>query len=212
MTSQMNLAFLQIARRAERQDDAILTKTFVDFGAVSAALSSVDHHIIFGRRGTGKTHLLTVLRKVREAEGIVAIQIDMRNLGSTGGVYADPSISVSQRATRLLVDVLAAVHGQLFDQAVANDGRIDLGAAGTALDEFFAAHGDVKVIGTTSVETTAAAESSFGAESKVGATASLSAASLTGETKSVEAGKEAVTAKKTVTGQEIHRVNFVALR
>lgn len=208
MTSKINLAFLRIAKRAERQDDTILARTFVDFGAVAAALSSVDHHIIFGRRGTGKTHLLTILRKARERDGTVAIQLDMRNLGSTGGVYADPSIPVAQRATRLLVDVLAAVHGQLLEQAVAHDGRVDLGAAGSALDEFFEAHRAVKVVGSTTVETTAAAESSFGAEAKVGATASLPAASLTGEFKAVEGGKEAVTAKKTVTGQEIHRVNF----
>lgn len=111
MTSQINLALLRIAKRAERQDDATLARTFVDFGAVVAALSSVDHHIIFGRRGTGKTHLLTVLRKGREQDGTVAMQLDMRNLGSTGGVYADPSIPVAQRATRLLIDVLAAIHG-----------------------------------------------------------------------------------------------------
>ena len=58
-----NLAFLRIAKRAERQDDDVLQKTFVDFGAVFIALSSIDHQIVFGRRGTGKTHLLTVLRQ-----------------------------------------------------------------------------------------------------------------------------------------------------
>lgn len=208
MTSPINLAFLRIAKRAERQDDSILARTFVDFGAVSAALSSVDHHIVFGRRGTGKTHLLTVLRKARQENGTVAIQLDMRNLGSTGGVYADPSIPIAQRATRLLVDVLAAIHGQLFEQAVANDGRVDLGVAGSALDELFAAHSAVKVVGSTTIETTATAESSFGAEAKVGASASVSAISILGEAKTSEGGKEAVTAKKTVAGQEIHRVNF----
>ncbi len=208
MTSQINLAFLRIAKRAERQDDVTLAKTFVDFGTLVAALSSKDHHIIFGRRGTGKTHLLTVLRKGQEDEGTVAIQLDMRNLGSTGGVYADPSIPVPQRATRLLVDVLATIHGQLFDQAIANDGHLDLGAVGAALDEFFDAHSAVKVVGATNIEISAAAENSLSAEAKVGVMASLSAASLTGGVKSVEGGKEAVTAKKTVIGQEVHRVNF----
>jgi len=208
VTSQINLALLRIAKRAERQDDATLARTFVDFGAVVAALSSVDHHIIFGRRGTGKTHLLTVLRKGREQDGTVAMQLDMRNLGSTGGVYADPSIPVAQRATRLLIDVLAAIHGQLFEQAVANEGRVDLGVAGPALDEFFEAHRAVKVVGTTTVETMTAAESSYGAEAKVGATVSLSAANLVGEFKATDGGKDAVTAKKTVMGQEILRVNF----
>ena len=82
MTSPNNLAFLRIAKRAERHDDATLARTFVDFGAVMAVLSSLDHHVIFGRRGTGKTHLLTVLRKNREDEGVVGVQLDMRNLGS----------------------------------------------------------------------------------------------------------------------------------
>lgn len=208
MTSQINRAFLRIARRADRQDDAILARTFVDFGAVIAALSAVDHHIIFGRRGTGKTHLLTVLRTAREREGTVALQLDMRNLGSTGGVYADPSIPMAQRATRLLIDVLAAIHAQLFEQAVVSDGRLDLGAVGAALDEFLEAHRTVKVVGTTTIETMAAAETSFGAESKVTASTSLTNVSLSAGLTAANGGKEAVTAKKTVTGQEVHRVNF----
>lgn len=208
MTSAINLAFLRIAKRAERQDDATLYRTFVDFGAVTAALSSVDHQIIFGRRGTGKTHLLTVLRKSREKDGTVAIQLDMRNLGSTGGVYADPTIPVSQRATRLLIDVLAAVHGQLIDQAISAEGSIDLGAVGPALDDFFEAHRSVKVIGSTTVETTASAESSYSAEAKLGFSASLAAATIAGEAKTADNGKESVTAKKIIVGQEIHRVNF----
>jgi hypothetical protein len=208
MTSPLNLAFLRIAKRAERQDDATLARTFVDFGAVMAALSAVDHQIIYGRRGTGKTHLLTVLRKAREQDGTVGVQLDMRNLGSTGGIYADPSISISQRATRLLIDVLAAVHGQLLEQAVANDSHINLGTAGPALDEYFDAHRSVKVVGPTTVETSAAAENSYNAEAKVGFATSLTGASLSGEGKTADSGKEAVAAKKTVVGHEVHRVNF----
>jgi hypothetical protein len=113
-----NLAFLRIAKRAERQDDDVLRKTFVDFGSVLHVLSSVDHQVIYGRRGTGKTHLLTVIRQSRKSQGEIAIQLDMRNLGSVGGIYADPSIPLPQRATRLLVDVLAAIHGLLFEQAI----------------------------------------------------------------------------------------------
>lgn len=76
-----NLAFLRIAKRAERQDDEVLRKTFVDFGSVLTTLSSIDHQIIFGRRGTGKTHLLTVIRQSKESSKEIAIQLDMRNLG-----------------------------------------------------------------------------------------------------------------------------------
>lgn len=160
-----NLAFLRIAKRAERQDDEVLQRTFVDFGSVFTALSSIDHQIVFGRRGTGKTHLLSVLRQAKQANGELAIQLDMRNLGSAGGVYADPSIPITQRATRLLVDVLAAIHGQLLEQAVEHDGPINLGVAGSALDEFFDAHSAVKVVGTTILEATASAETAGSAES-----------------------------------------------
>ena len=208
MTSRLNLAFMRIAKRAENQDDEILSKTFVDFGSVTAALSSRDHHIIFGRRGTGKTHLLTVLRKERERDGIVSVQLDMRTIGSAGGIYADRSIPTQQRATRLLIDVLAAIHGQLFEQAIASDGLVDLGTIGVLLDQFLAAHLDVKVVGTTTVETSATAENSFNAEAKVGASAALTKISMTAEAKIAEGGKEAVAAKKTISGQEIYRVNF----
>ena len=203
-----NLAFLRIAKRAERQDDEVLQKTFVDFGSVFTALSSVDHQIVFGRRGTGKTHLLTVLRQTKRASGELAIQIDMRNLGSAGGLYADPSIPLTQRATRLLVDVLAAIHGSLFEQAVEHDGPINLGVTGNALDELFAAHSVVKVVGTTVVEATASAENASIAESKLVFAASMPAPSLSGEARLSASEREAVSAKKTVSGLEVHRVNF----
>lgn len=203
-----NLAFLRIAKRAERQDDEVLQKTFVDFGSVFTALSSIDHQIVFGRRGTGKTHLLSVLRQAKQANGELAVQLDMRNLGSAGGVYADPSIPIAQRATRLLVDVLAAIHGRLLEQAVEHDGPVNLGVAGNALDELFEAHSAVRVIGTTSVETNASAESAGTAESKLGFAASTSTASLLLDAKLSESDRQAVSAKKTITGNEAHRVNF----
>lgn len=203
-----NLAFLRIAKRAERQDDEVLQKTFVDFGSVLTALSSIDHQIVFGRRGTGKTHLLSVLRQAKHARGELAIQLDMRNLGSAGGLYADPSIPIAQRATRLLVDVLAAIHGRLFEQAVEHDGPVNLGVIGNALDELFEAHSAVRVVGATTVEIAASAESAGNAESKIGIAASTPTVSLSAEVKLSESERQAVSAKKTVTGLERHRVNF----
>ena len=203
-----NLAFLRIAKRAERQDDDVLRNTFVDFGSALTTLTTIDHQIIFGRRGTGKTHLLTVIRQARELAGDISIQIDMRNLGSAGGIYADSSIPLTQRATRLLIDVLAAIHGHLFEQAIANDGKVNLGTVGSALDDLFDCHTSIKVIGETTVETIASAETAGCAESKLGFTASLTSASLTGEIKANESSKDSVSAKKIIKGQEIHRVNF----
>lgn len=202
-----NLAFLRIAKRAERQDDSVLQKTFVDFGSVLTVISSVDHQIVFGRRGTGKTHLLSVLRQLRRAAGEIAIQIDMRNLGSAGGVYADPLIPLPQRATRLLVDLLATVHGALLEQAVENDALVNLGVTGPVLDDLFDAHRDVKVVGTTSIESFTSAESSAMAEAKLGVVGSMKP-SATAEISSADRAREQVTSKKVVSGHELPRLNF----
>jgi hypothetical protein len=203
-----NLAFLRIVKRAERQDDAVLQKTFVDFGSIFTVLSSIDHQIVFGRRGTGKTHLLSVLRQAKQAKGELAIQLDMRNLGSAGGIYADPSIPITQRATRLLVDVLAIIHSRLFEQAVEHDGLVNLGVTGNALDEFFDAHSSVRVVGTTVLETVTSAENASSAGASLGFSTSFKKTSLSGEMKHEESAREAVSAKKTMTGPEVHRVNF----
>lgn len=202
-----NLAFLRIAKRAERQEDDVLTKTFVDFGSVLTVISAVDHQLIYGRRGTGKTHLLTVLRQHRKAKGEIVVQLDMRNLGSAGGIYSDGTIPLQQRATRLLIDVLAAIHERLFEQAIENDALINLGVTGGFLDELFAAHSAVKVVGSTTVEAQTSSETVGGAEARLGFGAS-SAPSISGEMKTTAMEKAAVTAKKIVAGQEVSRVNF----
>lgn len=202
-----NLAFLRIAKRAERQEDDVLTKTFVDFGSVLTVISAVDHQLIYGRRGTGKTHLLTVLKQHKRAKGEIVVQLDMRNLGSAGGIYSDGTIPIQQRATRLLVDVMAAIHERLYEQAVENDTLINLGITGTFLDELFQAHSAVKVVGSTTFEVSTSSELATGAGAGLGFNAS-SSVSVSGEIKTSKSGKEAVSAKRTFAGHEVSRVNF----
>jgi hypothetical protein len=203
-----NLAFLRVAKRAERQDDVVLHQTFVDFGSIFTTVSSVDHQIIFGRRGTGKTHLLAVLRQARRAVGELAIQIDMRTIGSAGGIYGDPSVPVAQRATRLLIDVLAAIHAALFEQAVDNEGLVDLGLAGAALDDLFAAHTTVRVVGTTTLDEAISAERSGSAEIGGSVGFGEKGHSLNASGKLSEGGKSGASARRIVVGPEVHRVNF----
>jgi hypothetical protein len=201
-----NLAFLRIAKRAEQQDDTVLQNTFVDFGSILTVVTAVDHQIIYGRRGTGKTHLLTMVRQTRKKAGEAAIQIDMRNLGSAGGVYADPTIPLPERATRLLIDVLARIHSSLLDLAI--DGNlVDLGLLGEPLTEFFDDHAAVKVVGETTVETSATAESAGSAELKLAVTASMTP-SMTAGAGAATSSKDSVTAKKTTKGKEVFHVNF----
>jgi hypothetical protein len=104
----MNLASLKLQRRAEQGDPDVLVQTFVDVGSLFSLLSTQDHQILYGRRGTGKTHALHYLRARVEENGDVPAYIDLRSIGSAGGIYGDPSVPLTERGTRLLSDVLAA--------------------------------------------------------------------------------------------------------
>ena len=129
MPSQINDTFLRFNRRAESVDPTQLVETFVDAGPLSALLSSIDHQVMYGRRGTGKTHALTYLAETKTADGDIGFLVDMRTIGSTGGLYADPSYSISERATRLLVDTLGYIHENLLRFSIENDDRLDLSQA-----------------------------------------------------------------------------------
>ncbi|MEU6645310.1 hypothetical protein ABZ863_22510 [Saccharomonospora sp. NPDC046836] len=52
--SQLNRALTKIPSRAEKRDMRELRETFVDSG-VADLLDKVDHQVLYGRRGTGKT-------------------------------------------------------------------------------------------------------------------------------------------------------------
>ena len=159
MPSNINDIFLRFNRRAETVDPTQLVDTFVDAGSLSALLSSKDHQVMYGRRGTGKTHALTYLAETKTADGDIGFLVDMRTIGSTGGLYADASISISERATRLLVDTLVYIHENLLNFAVENDDRMDLSQVGPILDRLADAASNVKVVGTTQETRTRVARS-----------------------------------------------------
>src|SRR5437660_953464 len=82
--------------------------------------STVDHQILYGRRGTGKTHAATYLVTEVRKRGDVALNIDLRTVGSPDGILDPASASVTQRASRLLVDLLGQVRDGL-EEAVLED-------------------------------------------------------------------------------------------
>jgi Cdc6-like AAA superfamily ATPase len=75
----INRAFIGISRRAESVDRKTLVKTFVDIGPLFTVLSSRDHQIVYGRRGTGKTHALVYLVERESAKKSAAVYIDLRS-------------------------------------------------------------------------------------------------------------------------------------
>lgn len=153
MTTAINSAFLSLSRRAERHERSYLVSTFVDVGPLFTILSNRDHQIIYGRRGTGKTHCLNYLADAVEKNNRdIAVTIDMRTIGSSGGIYSDPKIPISERATRLLIDTLTNIHDAIFSCLVKDDNSFDRSKLSPALDDFADSITQVEVIGTTERE------------------------------------------------------------
>ncbi len=152
MISKTNNMILKMGKRAERQDPNNLVSTFVDVGPLFTLLSSNEHQILYGRRGTGKTHALSYLANTIRSNGDVSIEIDMNTLGSTGGIYSDPQLPISERATRLLVDTLAGIHERLRIYVFDNNNDIDFSILGPLLDGLSEAITEVIVQGDVQKE------------------------------------------------------------
>lgn len=148
-----------IPKRAESRQTERLRDTFVDSG-VAAALESVDHQVLYGRRGTGKIHALRYLETRIQSTGDVAVYIDLRIMGSPEGLFVGERLHPTERAARLLVDLLGQLHDELIGTALNDDRLIVDTAFVDRLDTLLAAITTVKVEGT--IETAAERESKAG--------------------------------------------------
>ena len=130
-------ALQEVEKRAERVSDEHVVATYVDAGSLVNALATRDNGVVFGRRGTGKTHALKYLAETRRAEGDFVVYIDMeQDTGSTEGRYADLSLSFAERATRLVVDVLGIIHDRLVEDAFSGRTKTQIDVLDRALDHF----------------------------------------------------------------------------
>jgi hypothetical protein len=145
------------AMRSEKASPDVLRKTFVDVGPLTALLSISDNQTLFGRRGTGKTHILQFLGSKQRENGDLAIYIDLSNLGSSGSIYSDTARSIPERATRLLVDTLLAVHDGLLEAVLVSE-NLDLSQFGPALDELAKSATRIQVVGKIETEAQSAQE------------------------------------------------------
>lgn len=148
---------MRIPRRAEGTERHVLASTYVAAGSFSAMLNSTDHQILYGRRGTGKTHALLYLANLAESAGDVPVYLDLRTIGSAGGLYADPTESLATRGTQLLVDTLEALHDELLALAIEGDVG-DQSRLLPALDLLASASTAVRVVGEVERETTLRAD------------------------------------------------------
>ncbi|WP_201789667.1 ORC-CDC6 family AAA ATPase, partial [Mycobacterium avium] len=118
--SPLNRAFNRVPRRAEGRVTAQLRDTFVDSG-VAAALESIDHQVLYGRRGTGKTHALQYLASTRTDDGDIGIYIDLRVIGSAQGLFDSERASPLERTGRLLVNLLTEIHDAILDAVLSDE-------------------------------------------------------------------------------------------
>ena len=91
-------AFMQFDRRAEKVSQEILARTFVDAEPLFIQLSSRNHQVLYGRRGTGKTHALKYLAESIRANSETPIYVDLRSVGSNGSIYSDADSVLWQNA------------------------------------------------------------------------------------------------------------------
>ncbi|WP_420561350.1 hypothetical protein [Tepidicaulis sp.] len=138
--------------RAERAGEEILTKTFVNAEPLMDVLVTENNQIVFGRRGTGKTHALKFLAEQVRSAYSVPIYIDLRQVGSNGSIYSDTNLTIAERATTLLCDVLLAIHDEILPFAIDAVDRVkNADAVSKHLDEFAEQILKVRVIGPTQV-------------------------------------------------------------
>lgn len=116
-------AILQIQLRADRWDDNSLVESFVTVGSLIPLLNSENNQIIFGRRGTGKTHVLRYFKNQKENNGDCCIFIDLRKIGSSNSIYADSSLPIEQRALRFFIDIIKVVGDELTAYITNSDER-----------------------------------------------------------------------------------------
>lgn len=110
---QLARAVSNITARSERQPNAeVLQETYVETG-VLPQVANFGNQILYGRRGTGKTHVLQVLGADRamEANSFV-IYVDVRILGSAH-LFTDTSRPAADRCVAVFKDLLAIIQGQL---------------------------------------------------------------------------------------------------
>lgn len=155
MTTPLNIALMRMPRRAEVVDPSILAQTFVNVGPLVNLLQARDHQVLYGRRGTGKTHALLYLASTVESSGDWSLNVDLRQVGSATGVYSDSAIPIAERAGRLLLDTMATVHSHLVDLvlAAAEAEDLDFSAAMTAVDKLADAITQVRVRGNVELTT-----------------------------------------------------------
>ena len=113
-------AVSRIIQRSERQESAQkLVDTYVEVG-LKPQLNNLNHQIFYGRRGTGKTHVMKVLEaELTTIPKNTVVYIDCRTLGSTTQ-FSNSDASINVRCLALFRDFLNSIYHGLLEHIVEN--------------------------------------------------------------------------------------------
>lgn len=152
----VHTTLIGFTKRAEKASEEILVETFVDTAPLFALLATQNNQVIYGRRGTGKTHALKVLSEhVEQKFKSIPVFLDMRTIGSNGSIYADGSRSLAERASTLLGDALSGLLNEFYSIALsAIENHPHPGEVTRRLDALQESISTIKITGDISEETT----------------------------------------------------------
>jgi hypothetical protein len=110
-------AISRIVPRSERQPDlSVLEQTYVETG-VLPQLDNNNNQILYGRRGTGKSHVFRVLgAEATRTPDNLQVYIDLRFLGSAQ-LMTDSTQPMSVRCVSVFRDLLSIIQAYLVDVA-----------------------------------------------------------------------------------------------
>lgn len=207
MNETLNNLFIQLSKRAEKVDRQALIDSFVDVGPLLAVISTIDNQVLYGRRGTGKTHALIYLSETARKRGDISVYVDLRTVGSTGGLYSDTTFPLAERATRLLVDTMAAMHEELLAASV-EDSSLNLSEVGPLLDELAGAITEVVVRGPVKQEVEAEAQQKYGETGGIELKADLKGSAVTAQGILSSENSSRTSRSLATEGPATHRVHF----
>jgi hypothetical protein len=212
INEQINNVLMRVYKRAENLDQSLLEDTFVPIHQVDSLLSTPEHHVLYGRRGTGKTHTLRRLERQRKLKGGAALYIDLRTVGSETGLYSNQDMSLSTRATTLLVDVVSAVHEGLLELVLADENFMGkLHELSPALDLLGDAATEVRVQGSVEREVTDVAGQQNDRKSEIKLTATSSSIGIGVTESRGQSRNSEFTRRRLERGLEKHHIVFGAL-
>lgn len=172
-------------------------------------MSVRESQIVYGRRGTGKTHVLKFVSSTRARNDTLNIYIDLRLIGSNQSVYGDLSLPVTERATRLVLDLLGAVSDELQTIAAA---RINEGGPAKEIVERLSDLGqslsDVRVIGEVSESTTTSGAVEHTKASSLGLQVTPAKAGLSAATSDKEVVRNTNGSERSSKGTERYHLSF----